>query len=57
MKLSFKKDILIKDHQKAFKLSTLFFISKAVIFNGQDCEKQVTNHSTGYKTSSEKFLD
>ena len=40
---------------------TLFFLSNPVPFNGQNYEKQkgpelVTYRSSGYETSSEKFL-
>ena len=61
------KKVLLKiryfeiDYQKALKKLTLFFLSNPVAFNGQDYEKQrglelVTSVSSGYKTSSQKFL-
>ena len=61
------KKVLLKiryfeiDYQKPLKKLTLFFLSNPVAFNGQDHEKQrglelVTSVSSGYKTSSQKFL-
>ena len=61
------QEILLKirnskeDYQKALKKFNFFFLLNPVPFNGQDYEKQkglelVTSHSSGYKTSSEKFL-
>ena len=52
-----------EDYQKVFKKLTLFFLSNPISFNEQDHEKQkknlklVISHLSGYKTSSDKFLD
>ena len=59
---SFKYKIFLKgDYQNSLKKLTLIFLSNPVPFNGQDYEQQkglelVTSRSSGYKTSSEKFL-
>ena len=50
-----------EDYQKALKKSTLFFLPNPVPFNGQSYQKQkglelVTSPSSGYETSSKKFL-
>ena len=37
---SFENNILKEDYQKAFKKSTLFFLSNPVPFNGQSYQKQ-----------------
>ena len=56
------KDILKDDYQKPIKTLTLIFLSNPVSFNGQSYQKQkkpgtrVTCRSSGYKTSSQKFI-
>ena len=56
-----KSDTLMEDHQKALKKLTLFFLLNPVPFNKQNYQNNrslelVTSRSSGYKTSSEKFL-
>ena len=53
--------MLKEDYQKALKKLTLFFLLNQVPFNGQISKTNrglelVTSCSSGYKTSSEKFL-
>ena len=53
--------ILKEDYQKSLKKLTLFFLPNPVPFNGQSYQKQrglelVTSRSSGYQTTSEKFL-
>ena len=57
----FQKNILKEDYQEVLKKWTLFFLSNPLPLKGQSYQKQrglelVTNCSSSYKTSSEKFL-
>ena len=57
---SFKTRYLKDNYQKPFKNLTFFFLSNQVPFNGQSYQKKglelVTSRSSGYETSSQKFL-
>ena len=60
-KFFLKWDILKGDHQKPFKKLTLFFLSNPIPFNGQSYKNKrglelVSSHSSGSKTSSQKFV-